>query len=376
MKKLGTFIAVFLLMGVTAFATTTTKSGTHSYDRGYGNSFIFVENGVEFAVFPDGQFDFNVDNYSPTFSAYANLGGVGISFNTGHSYDAYVQYDDLGAVVQIENVGIFYDYYGRIVRAGDVRIKYNSYGRVTRVGGLYIHYNSYNNYSHYTGFINVYNRYYVYRPWHTYYASPAVNLCVVLNRPYRQYYTPIRHSYYRPYNDNYRPRVSYNAGRRDSRVTKSTSKRSDRYRQDDTGRRNTRLAYNSRSTSGNDKSERVDSRQRGSSQAIKGNRTVSSKSRKVDSRRTSEKKAVKKNASAKRKSGEIKRSTRTIEKRTVPKKRVVKTSSNKKSNMVKHRSSSKSKSQRVAQSTAKGKRKTTSRSSKSSDSKRSKGRIK
>ena len=156
MKKLGILIAVFLLTGVTAFATTTTKRGTHFYERGYGNSFIFVEQGVEFAVFPDGQFDFNADNYDSTFSAYADLGGVGISFNTGHSYDAYVQYDDYGAVIQIENVPVYYDYYGRIVRAGDVRIHYNNFGRIVRLGGLYVHYNRYNSYSHYTGYINVY----------------------------------------------------------------------------------------------------------------------------------------------------------------------------------------------------------------------------
>ena len=110
MKKLQTLLAVFLLTGVAAFATTTTKT-THFYERGYGNSFIFVEQGVEFAVFPDGQFDFNVDSYGPNFSAYADLGGVGISFNSGYSYDAYVQYDDFGAVVQIENVPIFYASY-------------------------------------------------------------------------------------------------------------------------------------------------------------------------------------------------------------------------------------------------------------------------
>jgi hypothetical protein len=355
MKKLGTLIAVFLLTGAAAFATATTKTGTHFYDRGYGNSFIFVEQGVEFAVFPDGQFDFNVDRYGPNFSAYADFGGVSISFNSGYSYDAYVQYDDFGAVIQIENVPIYYDYYGRIVQAGDVRIRYNNFGRVVRVGGLYIHYNRFNRFSHYTGFINVYNRHYVYRPWHRYYAVPVVNSCIVYNRPYRQYYTPIRHRYYAPYRDNYRPRVSYNAGRRDSRVT-TTSRRSDRYIQDSNGRRDSRLADNSRAISKRSQSDNVKTRRNSSRQEIEGNRSNSEKSRRVETKRPTERKTtsrtVAKHDNNKRgNSGVIKKSTRTVEKRSAPSKRVAKTTPNRKANSVSKRSSNSNKSQRVAKST-------------------------
>ena len=95
MKKLVYLLVAFFLTGTTAIATTTNANYYSSFARGYGNSFIFVEQGIEFAVFPDGQFDFNVNRYGPNFSAYSNFNGVSISFNTGHSYDAYVQYDDL-----------------------------------------------------------------------------------------------------------------------------------------------------------------------------------------------------------------------------------------------------------------------------------------
>ncbi len=234
MKQLLFLLTSLFLTGATISANTTTNgldnnAYASSFVRGYGNSFIFVEQGVEFAVFRDGQFDFNVNQYGPKFSAYADLGSVGISFNTGHSYDAYVQYDDYGAVVQIENVPIYYDYYGRIVRAGSVRISYNNYGYINRVGGLFVHYNAYNRYSHYTGYINVYNRSYIARSWHTYYAAPIIDLCIVFNRPYRRYYKAQRHTYYRPYRDNYRPNVSYNSARRGAIA--QTNRRSDRYRQ-------------------------------------------------------------------------------------------------------------------------------------------------
>jgi hypothetical protein len=372
MKKLGTFIAVFLLTGAAAFATTTTKTGTYFYDRGYGNSFIFVEQGVEFAVFPDGQFDFNVDRYGPDFSAYADFGGVSISYNSGYSYDAYVQYDDFGAVIQIENVPIYYDYYGRIIQAGDVRIRYNSYGRVVSVGGLYVHYNRFNRFSHYTGFINVYNRHYVYRPWHRYYAVPVVTSCIVYNRPYRQYYAPIRHRYYAPYRDNYRPHVSYNAGRRDSRVT-TTSRRSDRYIQDHKGRRDSRLTDNSRSISKRGQSDHVKSRRSTSRQDTKGNRSTSEKSRRVDAKRPTERKTTsrtvtKGNNEKRGNSRVIKKSTRTVETRSTPSKRVSNTTPSRKGNTVSKRSSHSTKSQRVVKSTPQ--RKTTG-SSRTTTSKRS-----
>ncbi|RMZ50726.1 hypothetical protein EB822_06900 [Flavobacteriaceae bacterium PRS1] len=225
MKKLLFLFVGIVLTGFTVNAT--------NFVRGYGNSFIFVEQGIEFAVFPDGQFDFNVNRYGPDFGVQANFGNVNISFNTGYNYNAYVQYDDYGAVIQIENVPIYYDFYGRISRAGSVYISYNSYGYVNRVGGLYIYYNRYHRYSHYSGFINIFNRHYLYRPWHSYYAIPSLNYCVVYNRPYRQYYATVRHHYYAPYTNNYRTYTRINSrrntvasnGRRGDRISTSTNKR-------------------------------------------------------------------------------------------------------------------------------------------------------
>jgi hypothetical protein len=366
MKKLGTLIAVFLLIGAAAFATTTTKAGTHFYDRGYGNSFIFVEQGVEFAVFPDGQFDFNVDRYGPNFSAYADFGGVSISYNSGYSYDAYVQYDDFGAVIQIENVPIYYDYYGRIIQAGNIHIRYNHFGQVIRVGGLHVHYNRYNRFSHYSGFINTHNRYYVYKPWHRYYAVPAVTSCVVYNRPYRQYYAPVRHQYYAPYRDNHRPRVSYNAGRRDSRVT--TSRRSDKYIQDNQGRRDSKLTDHSRYGSKRSPSDHVNSRRNTTRKDIKGNKSTSEISRRVEVKRPTERKTtsktvIKRDNDKRGNSGVIKKSTRTVKKRSTPEKRVAQTTPRRQTNADNKRSNNSNTSQRK-----------TSRSSRAITSKRSNNR--
>jgi len=244
MKNLVLLITALFLAGTTVQATTTASANittTSTYVRGYGNSFIFVEGGIEFSVFPDGQFDFYIPQYGPNVSLGFSSPNVSISFNSGYDYSPYVQYDDYGAIIQIENVPIYYDYYGRITRAGSVNIRYNNFGRVIWVGGLHIFYNRFNVFSHYSGYINAYNRYYVYRPWHRYYRIPSRDYCVVYNRPYRQYYKPVRYTYYRPYTNNYRPHsYNYINSRRGVANTGRRTQRSvisERYRQKVTPRR-------------------------------------------------------------------------------------------------------------------------------------------
>jgi hypothetical protein len=65
-----------------------------------------MENGIEFSIFKDGQFDFYLPNHGPSI----NVGGsiANFSFNTGFDYNPYVQYDSYGAIVQIENTPVFY----------------------------------------------------------------------------------------------------------------------------------------------------------------------------------------------------------------------------------------------------------------------------
>jgi len=214
MKKYIFLLASLFLAGITANADTTKNNNvTTHYIEGYTNSFIFVTNNIEFSVFPDGQFDFNIVNHTPY--AHRNYRGshVNISFNSGYNYNAFLQYDKFGAVVQIENTPIYYDYYGRISRAGNININYNNIGLVARVGGLYVHYNRYNKVARYSGYINAYNRGYVSKPWHRYYSVPTANHCVVYNRPYRQSYNARRVTYKKPYYNNSRTVIanrSYN----------------------------------------------------------------------------------------------------------------------------------------------------------------------
>jgi len=198
------FLFTALILGTTTgskAASTEDKVATSNTYRN-NNSFIFVENGITFSVYPDGEFDFYIDNRGG-INANVNFGHTNITFNSGYDYNPYVQYDDYGAVIQIENVPIYYDYYGRVTQIGDVNINYNS-GRVSRVGGLYVYYNNRGLYSHHRGFINVHNRNYIYSPFHSYFVRPAIGFSLVFGSPYRRYYEPVRYTYYRPYHHNYR----------------------------------------------------------------------------------------------------------------------------------------------------------------------------
>ena len=198
MKKLYLFL-IFSVIGLSVQAVPAVAED--NYRRSYGDAFIFTEGGVEFAIFPDGQFDFF---YHPRLRAN-NFSiaspNINISYNAGYNYDPFIQYDDFGAVVQIENVPIYYDFYGRIVQAGRVQISYNHFGRLSRIGNLYLHYNPYNRFTGYSGYINARNPYYVHRPWHRYYMRPHSYASIVYYEPYRAYYNPHRMQYkqYRNY---------------------------------------------------------------------------------------------------------------------------------------------------------------------------------
>ena len=216
MKKFTTLLfSLFLVLGYSAQAASV-NSEDFINSRYDGKAYIFVEGGVEFSVYPDGQFDFVYvgSQEGDNVAVQINTTNVNISYNSGYDYEAYVQYDDYGAVIQVEEVAVYYDEYGRIIQAGEVEIRYRN-RRIVNVGGLFVHYNSYGYYSHCTGYINFWNRSYVFRPWHVFYARPFYTNCIVYDYAYRSYYSPIRYSYYnhRSYYTN-RHHSAYANGRR------------------------------------------------------------------------------------------------------------------------------------------------------------------
>ena len=109
MKNKLFLFATFIFVSLGAFAANTTNATTtNNYYYNDGNSFTFVERGVTFSVFQNGEFDFYINPRSG-FNARYQGNGVNISYNSGYNYDAYVQYDDYGAIIQVEDIPIYYD---------------------------------------------------------------------------------------------------------------------------------------------------------------------------------------------------------------------------------------------------------------------------
>ncbi len=254
------FILLFsaLIIGTTGILANSTDDKVaerNAYRYNNNRSFIFVENGITFSVYRDGEFDFYIDNHIG--NRRRNM-----TFNSGYDYSPYAQYDDYGAVIQVENVPIYYDYYGRVSQIGDVNINYRN-GRVSSVGNMYVYYNRRGYYDYHTGYINVYNRYYVYRPFHSFFARPSLSLCLVFGRPYRRYYSPIRYTYYNPYS--YNTRITYATVGKTHRYNSVRRERSSIYRNDK------RVAVRNSSTRSNRTVARSNSR-------AKTNRTAASNS--------------------------------------------------------------------------------------------------
>ena len=132
---LFTFLSIVVLNN---FSNAETGNHLDSFTT-YGsflnqNAVVFEENKIEFAIFADGQFDFALPSYNSGWSV--TLTNSGFSFNTGFNYNPYIQYDNFGAVIQIENTPIYYDNFGRVSQIGYVGIRYNRFGHLIGVGGL------------------------------------------------------------------------------------------------------------------------------------------------------------------------------------------------------------------------------------------------
>jgi hypothetical protein len=264
MRKL--FLA---LVSISLFGTIS--ASTFPNHARNNNSFVFNEQGIEFAIFKDGQFDFNVLRQRQNFVQFSNHNGINVSFNTGYDYGAYIQYDNYGAVIQIENTPIYYDYYGRIRQAGRVRVNYDYRGRVAWIGNMQINYDRYN-ISRCNGYVNSQHRYYTPSVWHSYYSIPNVQYCVIYKTPYRRYYTPIRHQYKRPYRNNRRPNL-YRTRQSQNRVANNRSNHSDRYKT----RRDTRRSNNN--------ATRSESRQTSRSATNRSNNRVANSNPKIRANR-------------------------------------------------------------------------------------------
>jgi len=174
MKKITFLVAGLLLSGSLALASETTIfSGkpTPNYwavDYREAEPVVFMERGIEFLVFPNGEMDFNTEP-SQSEGVYYRSSREG-----NRTYGTQAYYNSRGVKVE-------HDYNGRVRRVGNVFINYDSKGRVKRIGTVYMSYNSfalsqignlrliYNRSGHIVdavGYINRNNRDYVYEAYY------------------------------------------------------------------------------------------------------------------------------------------------------------------------------------------------------------------
>lgn len=130
---------ILLLLGLMSFATAqsnaynalTNKTMTNQYDE----AISFVERGVQFHVFLNGEFEFNsvtrnIIYYNYNGRTYSNNS---LSIDTDYRGRIkrigknYIRYDLRGNVTKIGNIKLYYRN-GLLTRVGDLKISYNKWG--------------------------------------------------------------------------------------------------------------------------------------------------------------------------------------------------------------------------------------------------------
>lgn len=137
MKKITFIVAFSLLFANTTFAKITFRN----FDP--NQPIEFVERGITFYVFANGQFDFNTQPSRGEVIFKNGRRGVNATFGSPNRFTeggVRVEHDNFGRIRRIGNVFVNYDQFDRIKRIGSVYMSYNRFA-LDRVGGLQLIYN-------------------------------------------------------------------------------------------------------------------------------------------------------------------------------------------------------------------------------------------
>jgi len=141
MKKQIILLVTFMSLTFTNASTKTISTTKIGVNNRFNNAVTFVERGVKFHVFLNGDFDFNTHR------------------NSRYNYGVRIKRDHRGRVRRIGNVFVNYDRRGNVKRIGNVYMNYR-FGQLTRVGNLFIKYDRWGN-PIFRGHVKS-NRYYYY----------------------------------------------------------------------------------------------------------------------------------------------------------------------------------------------------------------------
>ena len=143
MKKITLLVASIFLVGSLAQASENPVfSETATFNKfGFDEPISFVERGIEFFVFPNGDFDFNSrPNDSNGDFHYRTAGRRSVEARRPINYGVLIEHDSFGRVRRVGNTFINYDFNDRVNRIGSVFMRYNRFA-MSQVGGLQIIYN-------------------------------------------------------------------------------------------------------------------------------------------------------------------------------------------------------------------------------------------
>jgi len=145
MKKITLLVASILLVGSVANASEIIKtSGEETRTRfSFDEPISFTERGIEFFVFPNGEFDFNTrpeDSQGDYYFKTAGKRTTTVERGRPVNYGVLIEHDSFGRVRRIGNTFINYDSRDRVSRIGTVYMKYNRFA-LTQIGGMRIVYN-------------------------------------------------------------------------------------------------------------------------------------------------------------------------------------------------------------------------------------------
>ncbi|MCL9771186.1 hypothetical protein NAT47_12255 [Flavobacterium sp. HXWNR69] len=177
-KKITLLVVASLFqIGSMAYASENPVFTDNTNKRGYyidyrdAEPIIFRERGIEFMLFPNGEFDFNTRPSETRYEINRTNGAPRSRGYYGPSERGIrVEHDNFGRVRRVGNVYINYDAFGRVKRIGTIYMSYNSFA-VTRVGNMRIVYDRRGRIIEVYGFINYANNGYVYTPSGTHYSG-------------------------------------------------------------------------------------------------------------------------------------------------------------------------------------------------------------
>ena len=178
MKKITFLVAGILFFGMNIAKASDKKVLTDDEGRGRyyvdyrdAEPIMFLERGVEFYVFPNGEFDFNTASNHYSANPRPRRGSINNTYGAPGTYSNYgprdrgirIEHDYMGRVRRVGNAFINYDAYGRVKRIGSIYMRYNSFA-LTQVGGLRIIYNRRGCIIDIIGYVNHHSAHYTYNP--------------------------------------------------------------------------------------------------------------------------------------------------------------------------------------------------------------------